>query len=49
METGYSDANHAVLYVTKNTGEGWNQYNHFVLVLTALLCVLKTTDEVWDP
>ena len=30
----------------KTTGEGWNQYSLFVLVLSTLLRVLKTTDEV---
>ena len=33
----------------KTIGEGWNPYRHFILVLSTLLCVLKTTDEVWDP
>ena len=30
------------------TGEGWNPYSLYILVLSTLLCVLKTTDEVWD-
>ena len=33
----------------KTTGAGWNQYSLFILVLSKLLCVLKTTDEIWDP
>ena len=33
----------------KTTGESWNQYSLFILVLSTLLCVLKTTDEVCDP
>ena len=33
----------------KMTGEGWNPYGFDILVLSTLLCVLKTTDEVWDP
>ena len=33
----------------KTTGEGWNQYSLFILVLSTLLSVLKPTDEVWDP
>ena len=33
----------------KTTGEGWNQYSLSILVLSMQLCVLKTTDEVWDP
>ena len=48
IDTGNSDPYHAGLHVKKCTGEGWNQYSHFVFVLSTLLCVLKTTDEVWD-
>ena len=33
----------------KTTGESWNQYSLFILVLSTLLCVLKTTGEVCDP
>ena len=33
----------------KTTGEGWNPYSLFILVLSTRLCVLKTTDEIWDP
>ena len=33
----------------KTTGEGWNTYSLFILVLSTELCVLKTPDEVWDP
>ena len=48
LEICYSGPKHAVLH-TKATGEGWNQYSLFILVLSSQLCVLKTTDEVWDP
>ena len=33
----------------KTTGEGWNPYSLFILVLITLLCLLKIADEVWDP
>ena len=33
----------------KSTGVGWNPYGLDNLVLHTLLCVLKITDEVWDP
>ena len=33
----------------KTTGEGCKQYCLFSLVLSALLYVLKTTNEVWNP
>ena len=33
----------------KAPGEGWNQYSLFIVVQSTLLCVLKTTDEVWVP
>ena len=48
LEICYSGPKHAVLHA-KATGEGWNQYSLFILVLSSQLCVLKTTDEVWDP
>ena len=32
----------------KTTGEGWNPYSLDTLVLSTLLYVLKTADEVWD-
>ena len=48
METSNSDTKHAVLHA-QTTGESWNQYSVFILVLSTQLCVLKTTDEVWDP
>ena len=32
----------------KTAGEGWDQYSLFILVLSTLLCVLKTTGYVWD-
>ena len=32
----------------KTRGDGWNQYSLFIFVLSTQLCVLKTTDEVWD-
>ena len=32
----------------KTTGDSWNQYSLFIFVLSTQLCVLKTTDEVWD-
>ena len=37
-----------LLYTHNTTGGAWNQYSHFILVLSTLLCVLKTTDEVVD-
>ena len=33
----------------KTTGEGWNTYSLYILMLSTQLCVLKITDEVWDP
>ena len=33
----------------KTTGEGWNQYSLFILVLSTQLCVLKITNELWYP
>ena len=48
IEICYSGPKLAVLHA-KATGEGWNQYSLFILVLSPQLCVLKTTDEVWDP
>ena len=33
----------------KTTGEGWNPYSLFILVLITLLCLLKTTDEGLNP
>ena len=48
IEICYSGPKLAVLH-TKATGGGWNQYSLFILVLSSQLCVLKTTDEVWDP
>ena len=47
IETCHSGPEVAVLHA-KPTGEGWNQYSLFILVLSTLLCVLKTTDEVWE-
>ena len=32
----------------KTTDEGWNLYSLDILVLSTLLCVVKTTDEVRD-
>ena len=32
----------------KTTGEVWNEYSHFIHVLSTLLWVLKTADEVCD-
>ena len=48
IEICYSGPKLAVLHA-EATGEGWNQYSLFILVLSSQLCVLKTTDEVWDP
>ena len=48
IETCYSGPEVAVLHA-KPTGEGWNQYSLFILVLNTLFCVLKTTDKVCDP
>ena len=48
IEICYSGPKLAVLHA-KATGEGWNQYRLFILVLSSQLCVLKTADEVWDP
>ena len=48
IETCYSGPEVDVLH-TKSTGEGWNQYRLFILVLSMLFCVLKATDEVRDP
>ena len=48
IESCYSGPKLAVLHA-KATGEGWNQYSLFILVLSSQLCVLKTTDEIWDP
>ena len=48
IETCHSGPKVAVLH-EKTTGGGWNQYNLFILVLSMLLCMLKTTDEVWEP
>ena len=48
IEICYPGPKLAVLYA-KATGEGWNQYSLFILVLSSQLCVLKTTDEVRDP
>ena len=48
IESCYSGPKFSVLHA-KTTGEGWNQYSLFNLVLSSQLCVLKTTDEVWDP
>ena len=46
--TCYSYPEVAVLHA-KTTGGVWNQYSLFVLVLSTLLWVLKSADEVWDP
>ena len=43
IETCYSGRKVAVR-IHKTTGEGWNKYSLFILVLSMLLCVLKTTD-----
>ena len=48
IEICYSGPKLAVLHA-KATGQGWNQYSLFILVLSLQLWVLKTTDEVWDP
>ena len=45
IERCYSDPEVAVLNA-KTTGEGWNQYRLFVLVLRTLFCMHKATGEV---
>ena len=47
IESCYSGPEVAVLHA-KTIGEGWNQYSLFILVLSTLFCVLKTTDDVGD-
>ena len=34
--------------MNKTTRVDWNPHSLFILVLSTLLCVLKTTYEVWD-
>ena len=36
-------------WVQKATSDGWNPCSLFILVLSTLLCVHKTPDEVLDP
>ena len=48
-ETCNSSLKVAVLHAQKPQGESRNQYSLFIVVLITLLCVLKTTDEVWVP
>ena len=38
----------AVLHEKKHTEEGWNQYSLLILVLSTMLCVLKTSEEGWN-
>ena len=38
----------SLFYMHKATGEGWNPYRHDIVVLSTLLCVHESTDEVWD-
>ena len=48
IETCHSGPKVAVLH-PKTTDEGWNTYRLDILLLSTLLCVHKSTDEVWDP
>ena len=38
----------SLFFMHITTGEGSNAYSLDTLVLSTRLCVLKTTDEVWD-
>ena len=49
IQTCKSCPNVAVLHEKKHTDVGWNQYSLLILELSTMLCVLNTTDEVWDP
>ena len=55
IETGYSDARHAVFLVLitlfcthKMTGGVWDQYRLVILVLITAYCLHKTTGDDWD-
>ena len=39
----------SLFWMHKTTGDGRNQYSLFILVWSTQFCVLKTTDEAWDP